>query len=994
VIRRTCAATAALLALAAPQAAAYSHFGEQVGSQVLTQHWRDASLPVNLSVDGGPTNLTGEIITATSEWNAVTTARAPWGAATLSATNFDASNLGTAWGNLSGDGHQEVVVDEDGSIITALGLAPASVNGGGFTGGVIHAGEAEINDMYLLINGSRTNFDRQATEVHELGHTLGIGHSSVGFMTGQDGALSPPTSPQVPTMFPFSISTTDRRSLEADDRAALSELYPAANGSFTSTLGTLTGTVTRCGSGEPVLGANVRAIKVDNPAVQLTRITGFDGKTDGSYTIHGVPPGDYFIVVEPLGGDEDYLERLPIFTRVDTDFSQEFFNATESDCAHDTDPDAQNSVQVGASGTKIADFKVEGASLALVIDVTGSMGPELTAMKIGLDAMISGLEATGSSFPKTAIVTFDDASQLRLVSRDPDRLRDVINNLTTHSTADCPEGSNRALMTAGRQLGAGGVAVLVTDADSHRTGPRREAVENFYRSKGVRLNTMLSGSCPPEQNPPRARAARARLAPLDGTTPDEARPDATLGVENAVRTFAEESLVTGGLFSFQSAIKTATADAQTRYADTLANLGISAVRPAVALVNPSASPRGTTLDVELTGSNTGFRAGSTVAVAGGGVTATVTRVLSPTRLNVRLTVAGAAALGFRDVTVSTNRGDGSIEAAKGIGAVEVVGAPAGPTVLSVTPSVGAAGATEDVAISGGLTHFVAGSSAAGFGAGVTVNHLAVTSPTSAVANVTIAPGAAIGFRDVTVQTGGELAGETVPGPFLVTAPAPALPRLTTATPGTGARGTTVDVTLTGSATGFAAGSSTTSVSGSGVRVLATTVHGPASAVARLTIAAGAPLGFRDLKVSTGPQDAALLDGFEVTPARGKPGGPPACADHAAPTASFASVRAKKRRLRVRGRASDTGCAASAVARVELAIARKTGRKCRFVTRSGALTRKRACSRAVFLAAKGTTSWSLAAKRKLPRGTYTIRVRARDAAGNLQARAAKRTVRVR
>jgi sulfur carrier protein ThiS len=699
-------------------------------------------------------------------------------------------------------------------------------------------------------------------------------------------------------------------------------------------------------------------------------------------------------VVEPLGGDDDYLERLPIFTRVDTDFSQEFLNATESDCAQDTDPDVKDSVQVGASGTKVADFKVEGASLALVIDVTGSMGPELTGMKVGLDAMISGLEATGSTFPKTAIVTFDDASQLRLVSRDPDKLRDVINNLTTHSTADCPEGSNRALMTAGRQLGAGGVAVLVTDADSHRTGPRREAVEAFYRSKGARLNTMLSGSCPPEQNPPQQRARSARLAPLAGTTPDEPRPEATLGVENAVRTFAEESLLTGGLFSFQPAIKTATADAQTRYADTLANLGISAVRPAVALVNPSAVPRGTTLDVELTGSNTGFRAGTTVAVAGGSVAATVARVLSPTTLDVRLTVAPGAATGFRDLTVSTNRGDGSIEVATGLGAVQVVSAPAGPTVLSVTPSVGAAGTTEDVTISGGATHFAAGSAAA-FGAGVTVNHLTVTSPTSAVASVTIAPGAAIGFRDVSVETGGELAGETVPGPFLVTAPIPALPRLTAATPGAAARGSTVDITLTGANTAFAAAASTASVSGTGVHVVSTTVHGPTSAVARLAVAADAPLGFRDVRVTTGVQDAALLDGFEVTPRKSGGGGHPAtCTDHTDPAASLASARAKKRKLRVRGHARDTGCGNSAVARVELAISSKAGRRCRFVTRSGALTRKRGCSRPLFLAAHGTTTWSLTTKRKLPRGSYTIRVRARDAAGNVQAPPAKRTVRVR
>jgi carboxypeptidase family protein len=988
--RRVLGLAAAVLALAAPSAAGYSHISEQVGSQVLPQHWRTSSLPIDLTVDGGPTNVLAEINAATATWNGVTTARTTWGAATLGAVDFDKNNLGSAWGDLTGDGKHEVVVDEDGSIIRSFGLAPGSVNGAGITGGVINGGEAEINDMYLLINGSRTDFDRPSTEVHELGHTLGLGHASAGFAIGKDGALEPLFPEEVPTMHPFSIGTTDRRTLAPDDLASLSELYPNPNGSFAATTGTITGTVTRCGSGDPVLGANVRAVNVADPGIQLTQMTGFDGRTDGSYTINGVPPGDYFIVVEPLGGDDQYLDSLPLFTRVDTDFTAEFLDATESDCAQDTDPKAQDSVPVGATGTKIADFKVEGASLALVIDVTGSMGPELVAMKVGLDAMISGIEATGGTFPKTAIVTFDDASQLRTVSRDPDKLRDVINNLTTHSTADCPEGSNRALMTAGRQLGSGGVAVLVTDADSHRTGPSREAVEEFYRSKGARLNTMLSGSCPPAQNPPEPRNRRTPLlAPLSGTTPDGPAPVDRLGVENAVRTFSEESLFTGGLFTFQPEIKTSTADANTRYADTLANLGISAVRPAVAGVNPAALPRGTTLDVELTGSNTDLRSGSTVAVAGGGVTATVVRVLSPTRLVVRFAVSPSAALGFRDVTVSTNRGDGSLETAKGIGAVQVTNAPSGPAILAVTPSAGAAGSTEDVTISGGLTHFTAASQAA-FGDSVTVNHVTAISPTRAVASVTIAPGAAIGFRDVTVQTGGETAGETVPGPFLVTAATPAVARLTRAAPAAGARGATVDVTLTGADTAFGGGS-VASVSGTGVQVLSTTVHSPTSALARLRIAPTAPLGFRDLRVTTGVQDAALLDGFEVTP---RTATPIPCADRTPPAAAFGSVRAKQRRLRLRGSAGDTGCAASAVARVEVAISRKARRRCRFVTRSGRLSRARACGKPVWLKAAGTTRWTLSTKRKLPRGLYTVRVRARDVAGNVQTSTAKRTKRIR
>ena len=66
-------------------------------------------------------------------------------------------------------------------------------------------------------------------------------------------------------------------------------------------------------------------------------------------------------------------------------------------------------------------------------------------------------------------------------------------------------------------------------------------------------------------------------------------------------------------------------------------------------------------------------------------------MLSPTRMVVRMTVAPGAALGFRDVRVDTPRGDGSTESASAIGAVQVVGAPAQPSILSVTPSAVARG---------------------------------------------------------------------------------------------------------------------------------------------------------------------------------------------------------------------------------------------------------------------------------------------------------------
>jgi hypothetical protein len=975
---------AALTLLFGPEAVAYEHLGEQVGNDVLEKHWPTSLLPIRLTVDGAASAaFMSEISVATNTWDSVPTARIMWGAVSQDTVDYTKTNFESAWGDLSGDGKHEVVIDADGSIIRDLGFVPAAVNGFGESGGTIHNGQAEINDMYLLINGQRTNFDRQATEIHELGHTLGLAHSTVGFAVGKDGALMPETDQQVPTMHPYSAPTPFRQTLEADDVASLGDMYPNTDNSFHTTFGSITGTVTRC-SGEPVAAANVRAIKADDTTVQLARITG----ADGSYTINGVPPGDYFVVVEPLSGDDEYVDREPIFTRVDGDFTQEFLNETkESDCAQDTDPGEKESIPVGATGVATADFKVEGSSLAFVIDVTGSMGPELGGLKTGLQNIVDNIAATAGTFPQTTIVTFRDDSTLQLVSRDPDKLKDVINGLTTSSTADCPEGSNRALLTAARTLGSGGEAILVTDADSHRTGPTREAVEAVFNAKHAHLNTMLSGSCPPEQNPPLSprRTLAPAFGPGPGAGPDQDEPVSTLGVENAVRTFSEESQRTGGLFTFQPEVKdVGDAEAQTRYVNTLANLGLSAVRPTVEAVNPAQVPRGAGLDVELTGSKTHFGGGSTVTVAGSGVTASAVRAQSATRMIVHLAAAAGAAQGFRDVTVHTGA-----ETATGIGAVEVTAPPSGPQILSVTPSSGGLGATENVTISGALTHFGAGS-VANLGAGVSVNHLTPTSPTSATASVSIAPGATMAFRDVSVTTGGEAAGQT--RGFLVTAATPSSPRLTAASPRSGVRGATVDIALTGADTAFAGGASVASVTGTGVSVLSTTVRSPTSIVARLQISPTAPVGLRDLRVATGTQNAVLARGFEVKALT------TSCTDDVAPASSLLKgkkgARAKKRKLVLHGRAHDDGCAAGKVARVDVAISRKAGSKCRFVTRSGKLTSARKCTRRVFVKARGTTSWSLTSKRKLPKGSYTVLVRARDAAGNAQSRLTKRKVRVR
>ena len=146
-------------------------------------------------------------------------------------------------------------------------------------------------------------------------------------------------------------------------------------------------------------------------------------------------------------------------------------------------------------------------------------------------------------------------------------------------------------------------------------------------------------------------------------------------------------------------------------------------------------------------------------------------------------------------------------------------------------------------------------------------------------------------------------------------------------------------------------------------------------------------------MTTGAQAAALLDGFQVTPAVPPPVPPiatpaatatpaPTCVDRTAPVARISSARVKKHKLQLRGRATDAGCGGG-VARVEVAISRKAGSKCRFIGAGG----RRSCAKPVFIKAAGTTTWSLTVK--LPRGSYTLQFRARDRAGNLQRPITKR-----
>jgi predicted phage tail protein len=86
---------------------------------------------------------------------------------------------------------------------------------------------------------------------------------------------------------------------------------------------------------------------------------------------------------------------------------------------------------------------------------------------------------------------------------------------------------------------------------------------------------------------------------------------------------------------------------------------------------------------------------------------------------------------------------------------------------------------------------------------------------------------------------------------------------------------------------------------------------------------------------------------------------------------------------VRGTATDEGCANGFVARVQISISHKAGKRCQFVTAAARLSKKKSCSKPHWLTAAGTATWSKRIPKRLARGTYRLLTRAVDSAGNVE-----------
>lgn len=437
-------------------------------------------------------------------------------------------------------------------------------------------------------------------------------------------------------------------------------------------------------------------------------------------------------------------------------------------------------------------FKVETkVDIEFVIDDTGSMGEEIDGVKDAILQILALPIFAVDTLPyKFQLTTFKDNITTRASTFDLNVIKNQVSALFASGGGDCPEASVEAIDAIKDSVKRGGIVFLATDASPH-PGLDYAGVAAALNARGISLSVILSADCsgsffapaatgsgnqgstdtiPYADNHDDGATATAPATGSKGTTP---APGFTNISSNptAIEAFSFLAQETGGLFAFVPEINRAgrTEADIAKYVNIAFNLIVGALVPAISNVEPGSGPVGGTLALSITGARTNFNSTTTLSFGDTGIVVKELNVLSPTKLQATITIGSTVPLGFKDVKSRTDLGGGNIDTASGKGLLQVTTAPTTPTILSISPTSGGQGKVLPVKVTGINTHFT-NASVLSVGSGITILNSTALSSTELQATIKIDSTAAIGFRDVRVTTGTEIATETVTGPFLVTAP--------------------------------------------------------------------------------------------------------------------------------------------------------------------------------------------------------------------------------
>jgi hypothetical protein len=268
---------AALLLLSSvPAAHAYT---QQFTNSSVSIHWTTNTVTVFLaaSITAPPSN-----IKAGSDVNAaVRRALRRWSDAAN--INFDIRTNGPDAVGATNDGFSVISVSTaNANFVPAVNPGRTRVSFDPTTGAIVEADVAINPSLPFSTDGTHATYDLESTLVHEIGHFLGLDHSAL------IGATMQPRQAQNFTNGSFNLTQTTTRTLSDDDLAGIRSIYgqrtPRAVGSIQGTLN------------YPFAGAHVWAENASTGRVVGSAVT----KSDGSYRIDQIPPGDYRVRAEFL----------------------------------------------------------------------------------------------------------------------------------------------------------------------------------------------------------------------------------------------------------------------------------------------------------------------------------------------------------------------------------------------------------------------------------------------------------------------------------------------------------------------------------------------------------------------------------------------------------------------------------------------------------------------------------------------------------------------
>ena len=261
-------------------------------------------------------------------------------------------------------------------------------------------------------------------------------------------------------------------------------------------------------------------------------------------------------------------------------------------------------------------------------------------------------------------------------------------------------------------------------------------------------------------------------------------------------------------------------------------------------ITPSSGAQGTSVNVTITG--TLLSGATNVNVSGTGVTVSNVVAVSATTVTATFTIAPNATLSARNVTVTTPAGTSPA-------VTFTVVAPPAPTLTSIVQNNGLRGTVTNVQLTG--TNFTpTGSSVVMVPAvaGVSISNVTWVSGTQINATITSTVTAPLGAVNIGVTTPG---GASNTLPFTVTGPV-----VTSITPNTGLRGTTVNVTVAGS--GFT-GATASMCPATALPITSFTVVSDTQITASFVIGNGATAGARNVTVAS-PAGTSNAVTFTVT----------------------------------------------------------------------------------------------------------------------------------